>query len=90
MALKECARGTAFNGVICLTFDVSQPAWPRPMRAKDGAQNVPFIVQDDTDFAVGRLLLTDQNAKSGCLGRERLALEQVDSTRILLRENGHD
>jgi arylsulfatase A-like enzyme len=50
MALKEYKPGTAFTGVIGRTFDVSQPAWPQPLRAKEGAPNVLFIVQDDTGF----------------------------------------
>ena len=50
MALKEYKPGTAFNGVIGRTFDVSSPAWPKPLRAKEGAPNVLFIVQDDTGF----------------------------------------
>ena len=47
MALKEYQPGTAFAGVIGRTFDVSSPAWPRPLRAKEGAPNVLFIVLDD-------------------------------------------
>ena len=39
MALKEYTSGTAFTGVIGRTFDVSQPAWPRPLRAKEEAPN---------------------------------------------------
>ena len=50
MALKEYKPGTAFPGVIGRTFDVSSPAWPEPLRAKEGAPNVLFIVQDDTGF----------------------------------------
>ena len=50
MGLKEYKPGTAFNGVIGRTFDESSPAWPEPRRAKDGAPNVLFIVQDDTGF----------------------------------------
>src|SRR5512136_896740 len=50
MALKEYKPGMAFSGVIGRTFDVSQPAWPQPLRAKEGAPNVLFIVQDDTGF----------------------------------------
>jgi arylsulfatase A-like enzyme len=50
MALKEYTPGTAFPGVVGRTFDVSSPAWPRPLRAKEGAPNVLFIVQDDTGF----------------------------------------
>jgi len=50
MTLKEYKPGTAFNGVIGRTFDQSSPAWPAPRRAKEGAPNVLFIVQDDTGF----------------------------------------
>ncbi len=50
MALKEYKPGTAFTGVIGRTFDQSSPAWPEPLRAKEGAPNVLFIVQDDTGF----------------------------------------
>ena len=50
MALKEYKPGSAFSGVIGRTFDVSSPAWPQPLRAKEGAPNVIFIVQDDTGF----------------------------------------
>jgi arylsulfatase A-like enzyme len=50
MALKEYKPGTAFTGVIGRTFDQSSPAWPEPLRAKQGAPNVLFIVQDDTGF----------------------------------------
>ena len=51
MALKEYKKGAAFNGVIGRTYDVSDPAWPEPNRAKDGAPNVLFIVLDDTGLA---------------------------------------
>src|SRR6185436_17746308 len=50
MALKEYKSGTAFSGIIGRTIDQSQQAWPEPLRAKAGAPNVLFIVQDDTGF----------------------------------------
>ena len=50
MGLKEYPPGAAFNGIIGRTFDESSPAWPQPRRAKEGAPNVLFIVQDDTGF----------------------------------------
>jgi arylsulfatase A-like enzyme len=50
MSLKEYKPGTAFSGVIGRTSDISQPAWPQPLRAKEGAPNVLFIVLDDTGF----------------------------------------
>ncbi len=51
MSLNEYTPGTAFPGVIGRTFDVSEPAWPEPLRAKEGSPNVLFIVLDDTGFA---------------------------------------
>ncbi len=48
--MKEYKPGAAFNGVIGRTVDVSEPAWPEPQRARPGAQNVLFIVLDDTGF----------------------------------------
>jgi arylsulfatase A-like enzyme len=50
MALKEYKPGTAFNGVIGRTVDQSNPSWPEPLRAKEGAPNVLFIILDDTGF----------------------------------------
>jgi arylsulfatase len=50
MTLKEYKQGTAFAGKIGRTFDVSSPAWPELVRAKDGSPNVLFIVLDDTGF----------------------------------------
>ena len=50
MAIREYQPGTAFPGVIGRTIKESQPAWPRPLRAKAGAPNVLFIVLDDTGF----------------------------------------
>ena len=50
MAIKEYTPGTGFPGVIGRTVGESQPAWPRPLRAKPGASNVLFIVLDDTGF----------------------------------------
>jgi arylsulfatase len=50
MALKEYVPGTAFNGVRGRTIDESSQSWPEPLRAKRGAPNVLFIVQDDTGF----------------------------------------
>jgi len=50
MSLEEYKPGTAFSGVIGRTFDESEPAWPMPLRAKEGAPNIVFIVLDDTGF----------------------------------------
>jgi len=50
MSLTEYKPGTAFSGVIGRTADQSEPAWPEPLRAKEGAPNVLFIVLDDTGF----------------------------------------
>ncbi len=50
MGLKEYKSGEAFPGVIGRTFDVSSPAWPAPLRAKEGTPNVLFIILDDTGY----------------------------------------
>ena len=50
MALEEYKPGTRFPGVIGRTADQSEPAWPEPRRAGEGAPNVLFIVLDDTGF----------------------------------------
>jgi len=50
LSLKEYKPGTTFPGVIGLTADQSNPAWPEPMRAREGAPNVLFIVLDDTGY----------------------------------------
>ena len=72
MSLKEYKPGSAFNGVIGRTYDQSEPAWPEPNRAKEGAPNVLFIVLDDTGF--GHL---------GCYGSP-IATPNLDN----LAENG--
>src|SRR5262245_1943356 len=48
--LVEYKPGTTFPGVIGRTVGESSPAWPAPLRAKEGAPNVLFIVLDDTGF----------------------------------------
>ena len=48
--MKEYKPGTTFPGVIERTVDKSESAWPEPLRAKEGAPNVLFIVLDDTGF----------------------------------------
>jgi Sulfatase len=50
MAILEYEPGAAFPGVIGRTAEESAPAWPAPVRARDGAPNVVFIVLDDTGF----------------------------------------
>ncbi len=50
MPLNEYKPGAAFSGVIGRTVEVSTPAWPEPVRAREGSPNVLFIVLDDTGF----------------------------------------
>ncbi|MDQ7824749.1 MAG: arylsulfatase [Candidatus Eremiobacteraeota bacterium] len=50
MALVEYTPGTTFPGTIGRTVDQSSQAWPRPLRAKEGAPNVLFVILDDTGF----------------------------------------
>ena len=49
-SLTEYPEGSTFPGKIGRTFDVSTPAWPSPLRSRQGAPNVLFIVIDDTGF----------------------------------------
>ncbi len=48
--MEEYKPGTRFPGVIGRTVDQSEPAWPEPLRASEGAPNILFIVLDDTGF----------------------------------------
>ncbi|WP_013334522.1 arylsulfatase [Gloeothece verrucosa] len=50
MSLREYKPGNTFPGIIGRTVDKSSPAWPEPLRAKEGTPNVLFIVLDDTGF----------------------------------------
>ena len=97
MSLKEYRPGSAFTGVIGRTYDVSSPAWPQPLRAKEGMPNVLFIVQDDTGFGqmgcYGSPLRTpniDDLAKNGLLFNNMQTTALCSPTRscILTREVG--
>jgi hypothetical protein len=48
--LVEYEPGTTFPRAIGCTVGESSPAWPAPLRAKEGAPNALFIVLDDTGF----------------------------------------
>jgi len=48
--MVEYKPGTQFPGIIGRTWDKSTPAWPAPLRAKQGAPNVLFIILDDVGF----------------------------------------
>ena len=50
MPIVEYESGAAFPGVIGRTAEESSPAWPAPIRAREDAPNVLFIVLDDTGF----------------------------------------
>ena len=50
MAIIEYKPGSTFPGVIARTVDQSSPAWLRPLRAREGAANVLFIVLDDLGY----------------------------------------
>lgn len=50
MSIVEYPSGSSFPGVIGRTFDASTPAWPKPLRAGEGAPNVLFVILDDTGF----------------------------------------
>ena len=48
--IVEYPPGGEFPGVIGRTVQESSPAWPAPVRAKDGAPNVLFFVLDDVGY----------------------------------------
>ena len=50
MAVTEYEQGTTFPGRIGLTAEDSEPAWPAPIRAREGAPNVLFFVLDDVGY----------------------------------------
>ncbi len=50
ISLNEYKPHGKFSGVIGRTVDESNPAWPMPLRAKEGAPNILFIVLDDVGF----------------------------------------
>jgi hypothetical protein len=54
--LVEYKPGTTFPGVIGRTVSESEPAWPQPVRAKEGAPNIIFFVLDDVAMAKCRPL----------------------------------
>jgi len=61
MAIKTYRDGTPFTGVIGRTTEESQPAWPEPPRAPDGAPNVLFFVLETS--ATGKRVAV-QNIKT--------------------------
>ncbi len=83
MPLKEYKPGTAFTGVIGRTFDVSSPAWPQPLRAREGAPNVLFIVQDDTGFGqMGCYGSPIETPNIDALARNGLAFNNMHTTAL--------
>ncbi len=72
MSLIEYEPGTTFPGVVGRTVAESSPAWPQPLRAKEGSPNVIFFVLDDVGYgqmsAFGGLVNTpniDRLAENG-------------------------
>ena len=49
--LKFYREGTPFTGRIGRTSTTSEPAWPQPARAREGAPNVLVFLLDDVGFA---------------------------------------
>ena len=50
MAVVEYPHGSKFPGRIGLTTSESSPAWPEPIRARDGSPNILFFVLDDVGY----------------------------------------
>jgi arylsulfatase A-like enzyme len=98
MAIKEYKPGTTFPGRMGRTIGESEPAWPSPLRAREGAPNVLFIVIDDTGFGqlgcYGSPISTpniDKLAKNGLLfnNMHTTALCSPSRSCILTGRNHH-
>src|SRR5829696_8837338 len=50
MPVTEYEQGGTFPGKVGRTAQESEPAWPAPRRATDGAPNVLFFVLDDVGY----------------------------------------
>jgi len=48
--IEEYRPGSEFPGKLGRTVEESSPAWPAPVRARDGAPNVLFFVLDDVGY----------------------------------------
>jgi arylsulfatase len=98
MSIKQYKPGSTFPGSIGLTERESSPAWPEPVRAREGAPNVLFIVLDDTGFGhlgcYGSPIRTpnlDRLAKGGLLYNNMHTTALCSPTRacILTGRNHH-
>ncbi|XES78325.1 MAG: arylsulfatase [Candidatus Bathyarchaeia archaeon] len=98
MPLNEYKPGSAFSGIIGRTVDQSSPAWPMPLRAKEGSPNVLFIILDDTGYGqlgcYGSLISTpnlDSLASNGLLYTNMHTTALCSPTRscILTGRNHH-
>ena len=75
--LVEYPHGAAFPGVIGRTIAESSPAWPQPLRARDGSPNVLFVVLDDVGYGqLSAVRRPGQHAEDRPPGRQRPALRQ--------------
>ena len=79
--IVEYEPGTPFPGSVGRTVQESSPAWPAPLRAREGAPNVLFFVLDDVGY--GQL---------SCFGGlvETPNIDRVAGVRPALREHAHD
>ena len=50
MSVVEYPQGARFPGKIGRSAEESSPAWPQPVRAKEGAPNVLFFILDDVGY----------------------------------------
>ena len=50
MSITEYQPGDHFPGLTGRTVEESEPAWPAPQRAPEGAPNVLLVVLDDVGY----------------------------------------
>jgi arylsulfatase len=87
--LVEYKPGNPFPGIIGRTTDESSPAWPSPIRAKEGAPNVIFFVLDDVGY--GQMSVFGGLVETPTLNRlagEGLRYTNMQTTPLLYRQPG--
>ena len=87
MPVTEYEQGSAFPGVVGRTVEESEPAWPAPVRATDGAPNVLVLRARRRRLRPAVLLRrSGRDAEHRSCGGQRSALRQHAHDRALLAD----
>jgi arylsulfatase A-like enzyme len=86
-AMRTYREGERFPGRIGRTWEDSEPAFPMPPSAPEGAPNVLYVIIDDIGFGwtepFGGLI---RNPQHPAAGRQRAALHQLHHHRVVLTD----